>query len=43
MTHRAPQEASIMVDFVSLENKIFKGREDQGTEGRIILKWVLQK
>jgi hypothetical protein len=43
MTDRAPQEASIMVDFVSLEKKIFKGKEDLGTGGMIILKWVLQK
>jgi len=43
MTDMAPQEASIMVDFLSLEKKIFKGKEDLRTKGRIILKWVLQK
>ena len=38
MTDMAPQEASIMVDFLSLEKKIFKGKEDLRTKGRIILK-----
>jgi hypothetical protein len=43
MTYIAPQEASIMVDFLSIEKKIFKGKEDLGTKRRIILKWVLWK
>jgi hypothetical protein len=40
-TDITPQEASIMVEFLNLEKKIFKGRKDLGTKGRKILKWVL--
>jgi hypothetical protein len=43
MTYIAHQETSIMVDFLSSEKKIFKGKEDLGTKRRIILKWVLRK